>query len=654
MNARTKRTLPPLFAVALTCLCYGYSLNSPMVWDDRDVVTPGDVRLTIRDIPSYFAPRHWLKVRGVEPRPYRPLRDSYLAVMSDLSHGATWPFHAGNLLLQSANVLLVFLLCRRLLRDEIVAGLAAAVFAVHPIHGEVIAWTKNAAELLTCLMGLGAALLFMGAHDGRTTWPRGRRRWLIAAAVGLYGLALLCKESVLCLPALLALWAALWLAGESRRRALLATLPFWVAGLLNAALQYAFVSTRASFGASPEAITLGGRLLLCADTVGQYLRALVFPIHHEPLPFFWPVYHSTPAQFFLLLLIACALGSLLVVHVAHRRQWAYGFWWMLLALAPVSNFVNVNSGRPVAEQRAYLPSLGFALFLGTMVAAQSGGGRKGAQAALILIVCAFAALSLSARPHWESNLQFWRWTLRTNPEIPISGYNMAVYYTVEAQSAGGDAAVGFLSRAKATALDVLWRGALGSDAASTLGDAYGHGGEFKEAARFHREAMLIDPQHPRARFLLGIDYMQMGKKEKAAEEMRLAAASPGPNQAEAQAVLARLYAELGRKDEALIEARKALAMSPDSIGLHKLAAELGAEKGLAEEAAREWDAVIALSEKAIRRQPDDLPTILLLGEALINQKKDPPRGRALLQHALRLAPDDENLRKRVAALLSSP
>jgi protein O-mannosyl-transferase len=540
MNARMEKTAPALLALALTCLCYGYSLNTPLVWDDKDVITPLGVALTSRDIPSYFATGHWQILEEAGPRPYRPLRDSYLAVVSDLSRGSPWLFHAGNLLLQSANVLLVYLLCRRLLRDMHAACLAAVVFAVHPIHGEVVAWAKNAAELLACLMGISAFLFFMRACDE----PRfnTRCRALLAASFALYPLALLCKESVLALPALMALWAALWLGGRVRRRMLLATLPLWAVGLLYAGLQYAFLSSSATKPTYATAIALAGRLMLCAETIGAYARAVLLPIRHEPLPYFAAMSSATGAQSLLLLLFFAALAGLLAVHVWRRRQRAFGLWWALLALAPVANFVKFNSGRPIAEQRAYLPSIGFVLLLGAVVAAQTGRARVVATGAIIMAICAFAALSFSAGPHWQSNLEFWRWTTRTNPGTHVSCHNIALMYTQEARTNATGAAGGLDRMAQAMFLKTLQRDSTTADFAYHAGCSYRLTGDFAAAIRFQQRAIALEPRHALAHFELACNYVQMGDKKKAIAELRIAAGIPGVQQGNARTMLAQLGA----------------------------------------------------------------------------------------------------------------
>jgi hypothetical protein len=203
-----------------------------------------------------------------------------------------------------------------------------------------------------------------------TPSPRGAGLWL--ASFALYVAALLCKEAALPLPGLLLLWAFLWLDPGAQRRwhAALMTIPLWVAGFAYAGYQYVFLSTRESLPAGISELNLGTRLMFGAQTLATYFLKLLFPVRNEPLMASWSQPPANAGQTALLAVGFLVVGAIFILHIVRRRRWSFGFWWFLLALAPVSNLVSFNSARPVAEQRLYLPSVGFALMVGTIVVAK--------------------------------------------------------------------------------------------------------------------------------------------------------------------------------------------------------------------------------------------------------------------------------------------
>ena len=671
MTRRTELLLAALMAVAVTLICYGYSLRAPLMWDDMDVVTPNGVKLAIRDIPSYFTPAHWLTIAEAGPRPYRPLRDSYLAVLTDLGDGSAAVFHIGNLALQIINVFLVFLLARRLLPGHAGAPaqaeacgymrragpfLAAAIFATHPMHTEVVAWTKNCAELLALMLSLLSALAFMrsiGAttDGGRRTTDETNPNSKIQNADGtngfwllsflLYGLALLCKESALPLPGLLILWALLWLDGPARKRAVLMTLPLWFAGIAYSLYQHSFLTMRAPTASSAFHLGTGAKLLVCAETYGAYLLSLFFPLVNQPLPEFWPFPSAGILQAGLMALLFAAVAALLIAHILRRNRASFGFWWLLMALGPVANLVQFNSARPIAEQRLYLPSVGFALLIGAVVCSLQGRALKIAVAAGAALALAFGALSYDAGPRWLTEPDFWRWTVRASPNLFLPHQNLGNMYAREAgqAEAKGDApvAVAREKQAQASDLRAMWLNPSGADITYNLANSYNRQGDFATAAVFYRRSLRYAPSNGPAHFGLARCYLMLGKKQRAIEEFRTAARLDKQTARGAQSVLAQLYYDIGDKDQALSHALAALANNPKDRAVHLLAARIFDERKDYAEAAEHIHE--ALANRAANRKPEQDVGLYLREGRLWSRVGEFAKAEAPLREAAPLAPN---------------
>jgi len=524
--------------VLVTFLANAGALRAPFLWDDESIFdaiksrAPGEVGGTRRspfDVRPFFGIRYWMRPGERGWRPYRPVRETALALGAAVFGADARPFHLANLLLHTLNVVLVFELVRRTWGPRLPAVLAAGFFAVHPTHVEAVAWTKNIGELLALAFALASWLLFLKAwvprgreHDGangsRVATPAGGGpRRLSAnclacyvASLAAYGAALGAKESAAPLPALLLLWA--W-PGRGRSgvgagaevapaprneffaRTALATVPFWLLALLYMGVQSVVLSAGAEGGAVAPSMPAGvaARLAVSAETMWVYVRLLAFPAPLSPshnlgllaaLPRVASVFQIAGG----LLLLAGALAC--------RRRFplaCVGFLWTLLALGPVANLLAVNTGRLVAEQRLYTPSVGWCILLGAAFSAALGAsrrptepgstrtrGRRLAAALLAAMLLVLAGLSERAAWRWGAQLRFWRYATRMDPFIGPAHYN--------------------------------------------LGRAYRDHGLESLALSEYVYAAQLRPHDPRLRNNLGVAYMRMGRLTEAEEHLAAALA----------------------------------------------------------------------------------------------------------------------------------
>ncbi len=351
MSAAHRAIVPCGAAALLAALVYANALHNPFVYDDYHTVvanaslrTPGDLRgIVLHDVT-------------------RPLVN--ISYAWDRAVWGTRPvgFHVTSVLLHVLNVVLLFMVVRRLVPSPaapLAAFSASALLAVHPMMTEAVGYISGRSEVLC------ASLMLAGILSGLRWMRGGARRWM-AATAACWIAALTAKETAAMFP--FALAALDWLAVESpasdkRRRTVRLYLPMaavaTLAGLGRLWLLGVEYPGQVSFHPS--------YVLLELDVLRRYLWLMIHPagqtIFHEVVPVAWVGGRA---------LAAVGTAALLVwmVRALARRQGAasFGLAWFLLMLAPSATLAVFNQGEPMAEHRVYIASLGLFLAAGIGIA----------------------------------------------------------------------------------------------------------------------------------------------------------------------------------------------------------------------------------------------------------------------------------------------
>ncbi len=407
----------PLAVVASLALAAGATgLGNGFAYDDVPLVLRNDRVHDLAGILHRFAESYWPRIPlGPDGRLYRPLTTAGFTLQWALGGGAPGLFHLVSLILYVVVALLVYGLARRFLPAG-PATLAGAAFAVHPVHTEVTGNIVGQGELLAAAWGLLATILV--ADGARLGWSARR----MAGAVGAVGLALLSKEHALIL---LALIPALILAAGRRRALHQEATGRLILLLLGVAVLY--LSLRAGLlgsvaGDLPNpfwrGVSAGDRVRTVLSGLPTVARLLVWPAHLQAdyapreLPLATAVTPAVAlgAGLILALALGCWLG---------RRQpalWLGGVW-LVVTLLPASNLL-FPTGIVLAERTLFLPSVGLALMVGSLVA-RWPHGRPGT---LLLGACAWGLLLAGATrsalrlPVWRNNQVLYAATIRDAPE----------------------------------------------------------------------------------------------------------------------------------------------------------------------------------------------------------------------------------------------
>ena len=386
---------------------YVPAFRADFVWDDR-IFTQTHV---VRDWPGLWG--IWSSPEEIENEAhYWPLTYTTFWLEHKLWGYAPAGYHAVNVLLHVANVLLLW----RLLTWLAVPGawMIAAVFAVHPLHVESVAWVMERKDVLSGLFYLAAFsawVLFM-----RETHPgRGRRRYL--SALALFVLGLLCKSIVVTLPAALLIWHW-WQWGRVTADDLLRLAPFFAVGLGAAYMDVAFSSSR-------EPISLGysiiERVLIAAHAVWFYAGKLLWPVDLAVIYPHWDVGVANPlAWVYVAAAVAVAAGFWFLRHRIGRGPLA-GALFFAVTLSPVLGFVDYGYMQFsfVADRYQYLAGIGVTAVL--VGAAAHGAGRlpetwrRGAAGVAAVILIVLGTLTWQHADIYRDGVTFFNHVIAYNP-----------------------------------------------------------------------------------------------------------------------------------------------------------------------------------------------------------------------------------------------
>lgn len=413
-------------AIALGCVALYWPIRAHewVSWDDFAYITHnpwiarGLTRESVGWALSSFYLANWF-----------PL--TWLSWMLDYDlHG----FDAGaflttNLLLHAANSTLLFVALRRMSGATARSAFVAAVFAVHPLHVESVAWAAARKDVLSGLFWM----LAMWAHGSGL--PAGRRRVAVALC---FALGFAAKPTLITLPfALLLLddWPLARTRGADgswdpvRVRAAVAD----KAGLFAMALVFAAVVFLAQRSGGTvldtDALPVRMRLKNAAVSVFAYLGDAVFP---RELAFFYP-HPGDAIGAGMALACAAALAALtaLCIAAARRRPYlAVGWLWFGVTLAPVIGLVQIGA-QARADRYMYLPLIGLSIIVAWGVPEWIRGARARRFALPALATVALAALSLRAAAQirtWRDSVALYEHALRVTAHNHVAHAHLGDAY----------------------------------------------------------------------------------------------------------------------------------------------------------------------------------------------------------------------------------
>jgi tetratricopeptide (TPR) repeat protein len=612
---------------------------------------------------------------------YHPL--TMLSLMLDYQlHGLEpgW-YHLTNVLIHAASAVLLFLILRRMTGALWRSAFVAAVFAIHPLRVESVAWVTERKDVL----GTFFFMLTLGAYVRYALQPNSLGRYLMVA--GAFLLDLLCKPTAVTLPFLLLLldyWplgrmggiknldfriengeigttdgrCAIGAGWEKR----VAAVPFW--GLVREKIPLLALAAGAcvvTYLAEGKAVASIGYISM-PMRIGNVLISYVVYLRQMVWPAGLAAYYPYPGrsqplwEIGLAFLVLAAITGV-VLEQWRRRPWlGVGWFWYLGMLVPVIGIVQVGEFAH-ADRSTYLPQIGLYVVLTWAAMEMSGNWRhrrlvQGGLAAAILVALVFCARAQTS--YWRNSETLWTHALSYTSASALAHTDLGIALEKEGRAAEAirqyeealriqpDYALahynlgnGLLKKGLSDQAVIQYEEAIRSrpdfaDARNNLGAALDMNGRTDEAIRQFQEAIRLKPDYTEAINNLGAAFDKKGQTDEAIRQFQEAIRLK-PDYTQAHNNLGIALGKKGEIDEAIRQYQEAVHLQPDFFDAHNNLGIVLGRKGQIDEA-------IGQLQEAIRLQPGNELAHYNLGFA---QEKKGRTDEAISQYqeAIRLKPD---------------
>lgn len=624
-----------------------------MLWDD-------DQHVTSRELQSVDGLRRiWFDIGATQQ--FYPVVYSAFWLEHRLWGDDTLGYHVVNVVLHAGSAFLLALILRRLSVPG--AWLAAALFALHPVYVESVAWMTELKNTLSGVFYLAAMLAYL-------RFDASRRLPAYALAAALFVLALLSKTVTATLPMalLVVFW---WQRGTiSWRRDVLPLVPFVVVGVAGG-LTTAWIE-RSLLGArgAEFQFSLVERFLIAGRAIWFYLATLAWPTN---LIFVYPRWEISQATWWQYLFPAGVAVLVAVAWLARKRSRAPLAALLLFCgtLFPVLGFFNVYPFRFsfVADHFQYLASAAVIVLFSAAVVTLAG--RWHVRPAVATGAAAVVLGSVLAPLTWAQSLQYagaetlYRMTLRANPSCWLARVNLGILLVddrpdeaepnfrealrLRANLPEGHYNLGCilhrrgqLEEARFQYTEALRLSPALAEAHNNLGDVLRRTGRLEDAIREGEAAIRLAPKSAEARYTLGLSLQDSGRFDDAiaqfTEAVRL-----GLDGAELRYKFGAALHQAGHVEESVTQYAEALRLRPAYPEVH-------ANLGAALQTIGRSDEALAHFREALRLKPDYADAYYYLGNALQGMGRFDD---AIAQYAaaLRINPRDGAVRNNLGRAL---
>jgi tetratricopeptide (TPR) repeat protein len=579
-SRRTRACIFALVLAAVTILVYRPAWNGGFLWDDDYYITNNEL-LTAPD----GLRRIWFSLDS--PSQYFPLVYTTFRFEHALWGLNPTGYHWINLVLHIANALLVWAVLARLKIPG--AWLAGAIFALHPVQVESVAWITERKNVLMGFFFLLTLLTWIAFVDERT-----KRPWLFyGLALILYLLALSAKTTACTLPA--ALFLILWLVDQriSWKR-IFQIVPFVVLGLAMGSL--AIWWERYHQGTSRAIFTFLNpieRILVASRAVWFYLSKLLWP---SKLTFIYPRWdiastHLLGYVWLLAGLIVCMVIYFLRRYLGRSIEVAAAFF--VATLSPVLGFIMLYTFRYtfVADHYQYLACIGPIALVSAGLVNLADTFKK---SRVVILTAALCIVTVLATLAWRQaaiygNIEtLWRTTLARNPGCWMAHNNLGIVLFEKGQL---DEAIAHY-RSTLQMQPNFW------DADYNLGSALLGKGEVDEAILYCEKAVAKEPNDPDAQVALANALLQKKRIDDAIVHYEKAVAMR-PDYFLARYGLGHALLEKGQLSAAIEHCRAALLIRPGNPDCHTILAIALDESGYSVEAIQHYERALEISPQSV-------------------------------------------------------
>jgi Flp pilus assembly protein TadD len=581
MRSRRFDLVVCLFLIVATIAVYWQVGNHDFVNFDDGIYVTQNPRVQVGLVPESIV---WA-FNTTDAEFWHPL--TWLSHMLDCQLYGLNPrgHHFTNLLLHMASTVLLFLILERMTGALWRSAFVAALFALHPLHVESVAWVAERKDVLSTLFWM----LTMGAYIYYTECPMLKRYALVLLA---FTLGLMAKPMVVTLPFVLLL-LDYWPLGRFPReeghsifRLFFEKVPLFALAIFFGILTF-FAQQKGGLLASLDVLPLEHRIANALVSYVSYIGKMVWPrnlavyYHQAGTVPIWKVGGSV-------LFSACV--SVLVILARRRRPYLLVGWlWYVGTLVPVIGLVQISTFT-MADRYTYVPLIGLFMLIAWSIPellerwhhrrialAISGG----------VVLTAFTVCTWFQLRHWENSVALWKHTAN------VTDNNYSAY------SCLGAALVeqGRFEEAIASVSNSLRMKPDFTEAHNNLGLALCKQGKLDEGIGCFAKAIQIKPDYAQAHNNLGSALAQQGNLEEAIGHFSRAL-HIDPDLAEAHMSMGLALDRQGSLNEAIVHFSKALEMRPCNVEVRNNLGVALAQQGNLEQA-------IAHFSKALEIKPDN-------------------------------------------------
>lgn len=552
-----KAALACIFLVAIVWIVFGQTRRHDFInYDDDEYITENAHVLNGLNWPDV----KWAFTTGHTGYAH-PV--TWLSHQFDYQLFGAWAggHHLTSTLLHSVNAVLLFLFFWRTTRGLWPSAFVAALFAIHPLHVESVAWVAERKDVLSGLF----FFLTLHAYVAYVAKPQASRYMLTLA---LFAVGILSKPMLVTVPAVLLL-LDYWPLGRIQKSEVsslvLEKVPFVVIAGVWSVITFVI---QGKYGAVAEAKL--GMELRAANAIVSYAMYLWKTFWPQDLALFYPYPHSF--AWATVLVSATVLILISVLCVARRRLSPYlivGWLWYLGMLLPVIGFIQVGE-QARADRYTYLPQIGVCLAAtwGLIEFSNKWRRRQEVLAAIAtVILIALLPLSYLQVSYWRNSETVW------NHSIASTDGNYIAYNNL-----GND----LMHKGRLNEAIPHFRKALEifphyAEANNNLGYALANNEKWTEAIGFYETALRARPDYVKAHNNLGVALAVTDRTEEAVAQFREAVRLDA-DFADAHANLGHLFLQLGRRDEAASQLRDALRLKPNDAEVKDQLLELELKK----------------------------------------------------------------------------
>ncbi len=452
---------------------------------------------------------------AIEANNWHPV--TWLSHISDVELFGMNPrgHHYTSVVLHTISALLVLLLFFRLTGALWQSAFVAAMFSLHPLHVESVAWVAERKDVLSAMFCF-LTLIFYSEYVSR------KKTSLYIISLLTFLLGLMSKSMLVTIPIIMLL-LDYWPLNRYRyndRQGLQQTLltlsthikekiPFFVFSLLSA-----FITIYAQYkGGAMASLTSFSFRLRSENALITYLKYIEKIIWPHDLAILYPFPSSIPAW-----QVICSLLILLTISITAIRNWreypyiAAGWFWFLITLAPVIGIIQVG-GQSMADRYTYIPATG--LFIIVAWGASDLTKRLKHQESVLALLAAMALVTVTVLTwqqldYWRDNISLFRHTLQVTTGNSVIHYNLG--HTLHDK---GDLDGAILEYKEALRINPN-----NTDAHFNLGLALQKKGNLDDSIREYRMTLQLKPDDTEAHFNLGLVFTKKGELDAAISEYR--------------------------------------------------------------------------------------------------------------------------------------